>query len=261
VFTAKLPISAGGKEGPLQAPMSTPSCWTIAAGLPAAGVELWTASPATDAWLDSHAEVLTPAEHEEFAAIRAPGARRRAMSARIMLRLALSQACGNCLPPSAWRFRAGPEGKPEIAEGLPRLHFSVAHGDELAVVAVSRHRPLGVDVEELDRDVSEAVIDAFLSPAEQQALTSAKGRRANEALRLWTLKEAYTKLVGNGLSAEFSQIEFDLTEPKLRAAPYGHADAQFVTFVIRTGARQCQVSVAVAACHLRSIQPSSVCTD
>jgi phosphopantetheine--protein transferase-like protein len=208
---------------------------------------LWTATPAEDDWLDARADALSRRERAELASIRSPGTRRRAISARILLRLALSQACGGSVPPSAWRFCAGPDGKPEIASGLPQLHFSVSHGEELAVVAVSRDRPLGVDVEELDQGVNEAVISDFLSPAEQQAMACDRALRANQFLRLWTLKEAYSKLVGNGLAADFARIEFDIAEPELRATPYGQADAQFVTFVARTASRQCQVSLAVAA--------------
>jgi len=257
VFKTNLQISSAVSGAPFQVPASIPTCWSIAAGLLGSGAELWTAPPACDGWLESRAEVLSQAECSEFGALRLPGVRRRARSARILLRLALSRACGDDLPPAAWQFRIGTGGKPEVADGLPRLHFNVAHSEELAVVTVSRQRPLGVDVEELDQDVSETMIEAFLAPSEQRALASLTGRRANHFLRFWTLKEAYTKLIGNGLSADFSRIEFEIAQPMLRATPYGYADAQFATFVVRTAARYCQLSLAIAAPHLRLVQGSN----
>ncbi len=212
------------------------------------GIELWIATAAEDAWFAARAGVLTPGEHAELARIRSEAKRWRAMSARILLREALSSMCGGSVEPAAWRFRALPDGKPEVAGGLPQLQFSVSHTDEMAVVAVSREARLGVDVEALDRAVGEDVIEAFLAPDELRAIAASEcAQRHNQFLRLWTLKEAYTKLIGAGLNADFAAIAFDLDETKLCATAFGDADAQFASFVVPAGAARCQVSLAVAA--------------
>jgi phosphopantetheinyl transferase len=173
----------------------------------------------------------------------------------VLLRTALSRACGGSIAETSWRFGTLPGGKPVTAAGLPRLHFSVSHTDEIAVVAVSPDRELGVDAELLDQAIGEDVIAAFLSADEQRAIGGEPALRATRFVRLWTLKEAYTKLLGDGLAADLSRIDFDPVEPRLRATPYGHADAQFETFVLEAPPQRWQVSLAAGALREASRKP------
>ena len=87
----------------------------------------------------------------------------------------------------------------------PRLFLSLAHGGGMAVLAVG-DRPVGCDVEKFSR-VREGVLRRFSKEERafvQEAAGAAGGtERAREGAfyRIWTGKESYLKMTGEGLSA------------------------------------------------------------
>jgi 4'-phosphopantetheinyl transferase len=112
-------------------------------------------------------------------------------------------------------FSYGPFGKPEIIseKGHSRLHFSVSHSHGLAIYAVTRCCPVGVDVEFL-RPVPDArsIAELYFSGKEVKALTEVAEKFRPEAfLRLWTRKEAWLKATGEGLSGLDGLRELDLS--------------------------------------------------
>src|SRR5439155_16082372 len=99
-------------------------------------------------------------------------------------------------------FRYGEHGKPDLAaaERLP-LRFNVAHSGELVLVAVTRDRAIGVDLE-LRRDSVEwgPIAAEFFSPREQEALRELPADQQRDAFfQFWTRKEAFVKAQGKGL--------------------------------------------------------------
>jgi 4'-phosphopantetheinyl transferase len=95
-----------------------------------------------------------------------------------------------------------PEGRPLVVDtdrpGWPR--FSVSHAGPVMLIAVSRAAEVGIDVEDVRRDVDwQEVADAFFAPAELAAIA----RRPPEDRRTaffdcWVRKEAYAKALGRG---------------------------------------------------------------
>lgn len=87
----------------------------------------------------------------------------------------------------------------------PRLFLSLAHGGGMAVLAVGE-RPVGCDVEKFSR-VREGVLRRFLKEERafvREAAGAAGGttRAREEAFyRIWTGKESYLKMTGEGLPA------------------------------------------------------------
>jgi 4'-phosphopantetheinyl transferase len=149
--------------------------------------------------------------------------RRLQMLARAMMRILLSAYSG--VPPDAWRFRAGAHGKPEIASPTiePPIGFNLSHTDGLVAAAFARCAEVGVDVEWLDRRAATAdVARRFFAAAEVEHLESTPDERRTEAFfAFWTLKEAYLKARGLGLSVPLSSFAFDLDahEPRVTFAP------------------------------------------
>ena len=204
------------------------------------GISLWVADAASAEWLMARVGVLSPADRAEFATIRQPAARWQSMSARILLRVALCDAVDGQIAASEWIFVKGSNGKKAVAPGQPKVHFSVSHNEKMAVVAVSRNAALGVDVEAVVASVDEAVIADFLSASEQASLDNNDASvRASQFTRFWTLKEAFTKMTGEGLSADFSSVEFDAENDALAAG----GQASFECFDIA----DCRIALAVDA--------------
>ena len=97
----------------------------------------------------------------------------------------------------------GENGKPEIKG----LHFNLSHSAEMAVCAVSG-RKVGCDIEKI-AEMRERVAERFFCESEVAYLHSlGKDKKAEEFYRLWTMKESYTKMTGEGLSFPMNRFEF-----------------------------------------------------
>jgi phosphopantetheinyl transferase len=107
--------------------------------------------------------------------------------------------------PSLVRIIEGEFGKPALMRtaGKPPLWFSVAHCDDLLLVALSREGEVGVDVERTRPiDSWERVADRTLAPAERAQLLRAveRGEEADQVfLRHWCRVEAELKAIGCGI--------------------------------------------------------------
>jgi 4'-phosphopantetheinyl transferase len=114
------------------------------------------------------------------------------------------------LPPDKLRFAYNDFGKPRLNSlqaGL--LQFNVSHSAELILIAIAVGRAVGIDVERIRTgfDVEE-VARRFFSDREHDVLASLDGNAKTEAFfRLWTLKEAYLKARGIGLSAPLDAFD------------------------------------------------------
>jgi 4'-phosphopantetheinyl transferase len=176
--------------------------------LPEAEVHVWlvpVAIPAQSfAVLQS---VLDDDECERALRFRTCAARERFVVGRGALRLVLGGLTGS--PPERLRFarRCGwcggtDHGKPHLL-GHSGLDFSISHSGGLALIAVTRGRRLGADVEHVRRrtDVL-AIARGSLSSRERHTIESqgSDEARRNAFFRCWTRKEAYLKARGVGLA-------------------------------------------------------------
>ncbi|MFE9454468.1 4'-phosphopantetheinyl transferase family protein [Streptomyces sp. NPDC006739] len=114
------------------------------------------------------------------------------------------------VPAAEVDFSYQPGGRPAVRGWEGELELSLSHTDELLVVGVSRTGPVGVDAEPAGREISFDLLgEQVCTPAEARALAELpEEERRARMLRLWTLKEAYTKAVGYGLRRRFSQVGF-----------------------------------------------------
>ncbi len=167
----------------------------------APGVQVWTVPldrpPATVARLS---RILSEGEAERGDRCRFEHDRRRFIVAHGALRLILA----GCLdvPPETLRLRPGRHGKPRLA-GSSELRFNLSHSGELALVAVTWHREVGVDVDRLRPDLPvEPFAERFFPASDARFVAAATGptERAERFLRLWTRKEAVVKAAGARLA-------------------------------------------------------------
>lgn len=163
-------------------------------------------APAAAGLLDE----LAPDERERAARFHFERDRRRFAATRASLRRLLGGYLGQ--PAAAVRFAYGPRGKPSLAGEPASLRFNVTHSGGLALLAFTTGFELGVDVEPL-RPVedAEAIAERYFSPAEAAVLRGlAEPERSRAFLRGWTLKEAFIKATGDGLSRPLDEFEVPL---------------------------------------------------
>ena len=168
-----------------------------------ADVKVYTASLlADDAQLDRAVALLSRHEHERFSSYSNGVVARRFAVGRAVLREMLGAL--QSLAPASLRLVDGEFGNPALAGGGARqLWFSVAHCDDLLLVALSRQGEVGVDVERTRPiDCWERVADRTLAPSERSQLVRAveRGEGADQVfLRHWCRVEAELKAIGCGI--------------------------------------------------------------
>lgn len=127
------------------------------------------------------------------------------------LRTVLAHYLG-CLPEDL-HFVHGAQGKPGLTDDQGRgLTFNLSHTDGLAVLALSRGRQIGVDVERVKAlsDLLDIAQQQF-STAECRQLAALPAERQREAFySCWTRKEAFLKGIGTGLARNLADFEVSL---------------------------------------------------
>lgn len=197
-------------------------------------VDLWVADSLEMGSIPrSAAELLDEGDRQELGRRGAPE-RRGFLLSRVMLRLALSRRTGR--DPSSWRFLTTELGRPRLATESAeqgRFEFSVSHAGDWVAVALS-NQLVGLDLELPGVDPES--VACCLSVEERARLRDfPEPRRSREFLELWTAKEAYSKLLGQGTNRELSEITRDEIS---RAA--------FATTFSLLGGDQCLVTVLSA---------------
>jgi len=107
-------------------------------------------------------------------------------------------------------FVVSPLGKPALASLFSDsgIHFNVSHSENMALVAVTRIGPVGVDVE-LVRQVKEMdhLVKRFFSLRENERFQKlAEAEKPSAFFNLWTRKEALLKATGVGIT-KLSTVE------------------------------------------------------
>ena len=179
-------------------------------------VDIWLTSTKTLSadTLHCYKTVLSAPELERWQRIIVPDARLQFLIARTLLRASLSQYAA--VRPVEWRFETNAYGKPFVAN--PKLccdlRFNLSHTKHLVAVAVTNGCEVGVDVEYLRQHVDFVQLaPVVFAPAELNAFRAVpEQQRAGLFWTLWTLKEAYIKALGTGLSCSLDSFAFDVSE-------------------------------------------------
>ena len=166
------------------------------------------------ALLDGYRQLLTERERVGELRFRFPEDRHRYLLTRALVRTVLSLYAP--IGPIEWSFSVNAHGRPEIANEaatVDGLSFNVSHTRGLVMMGVSRHGPVGVDTEHISETPASMELAAhFCSSGEIVQLRGETddSRRSQRLLEIWTLKEAYVKARGVGLSMPLDQISFSL---------------------------------------------------
>jgi len=179
-------------------------------------VHVWQADLGLEAaYLRLLEQNLSADERKRASRFRFARDRARFVGARGLLREILARYLN--APPGSLRFGYGAQGKPFL-EGQSTLRFNVSHSFDSMLLAVAHMREVGVDVEGVRNSgvATEETYNMVLSEPEKQALARFGGEdRRMTFLRFWTLKEAYIKADGRGVSLPLERIDVSAPEGRL----------------------------------------------
>lgn len=196
------------------------------------GVDIWLVR--TDALDDGDLArirtLMTAAEAERGARFVRAVDRDTFAVTRALVRTTLSRY--GPTPPRDWRFVTNAHDCPFVdptQAGDPPLHFNLSHTQGLVALAVARGHRVGVDIERMDRDVSDGIAERYFAPAEVRDLAALPpGSQPEAFFDYWTLKEAYIKARGLGLALPLDRFAFTLhaeAAPSIAFAPGFDDDA------------------------------------
>lgn len=134
------------------------------------------------------------------------------VASRAILRIILAGYLAS--DPAELTFSYSAKEKPSLAAAHTGggVQFNVSHSGKIAMLAFTRHREIGVDVEQVRRDFElDSIAARFFSAHEQVQLAALPFEdRISAFFRCWTRKEAYIKATGDGLSLPLTQFDVSL---------------------------------------------------
>ena len=102
-------------------------------------------------------------------------------------------------------------GKPYFQDNP--VHFSISHTKK-HVFCVLSDRPVGIDAEEVSRNIRPELAEKILSASEKNQYEQSENRK-EALLRFWVLKEAAAKCTGEGLRGYPNHTAFSLDDPRV----------------------------------------------
>lgn len=192
--------------------------------VPAIAVRVWTmrTSGLDEADVAPWAGLLDAPERARAARFAFPHSRIAFIAAHALARAALAGATG--APPAAFTFAAGAHGKPAAllhgSPAGPAFNLSHTHGLVGVALAAIPGVQLGFDLEPIDRRAPIEVARRYFTATEIAWLEGlAPSARAEGFFRLWTLKEAFLKATGKGLTQDLASFWFAVEPPVIGFAP------------------------------------------
>ena len=217
-----------------------------------ADVHVWYLWPErlTDAEsLSKHSQILSDDEKTRAQSFQFEDDRNLYILSKAFVRILLSRYAP--INPSLWEFTTNEFGKPAISgpSGAREIAFNLTHTTGLISAVFGLDCSVGIDAEHHGRRIDGlAIAEQFLSPDEHSALSMlGDSDRRQRFFEYWTLKEAYVKAHGRGMSMDLSTFTFDIKddgrEVSLRSTNV--ADPGFWTFRLLKPGPNHTVAVAV----------------
>ena len=112
-------------------------------------------------------------------------------------------------------FEYNKYGKPSLTDyqvSSP-IEFNLSHSGNHALLAVAKHKMVGVDIELIDQNIDFEKIAQHSFTAGECALIFDQPRHQQRSTfyRLWTAKESFVKALGKGMSLPFNRFELALS--------------------------------------------------
>jgi 4'-phosphopantetheinyl transferase len=164
--------------------------------------------------LSRHAQTLSADEKTRAQSFRVEDDRNLYIHSKAFVRILLSRYAP--IDPSLWEFASNQFGKPAISgpSGAPEIAFNLTHTTGLISAVFALDSSVGIDAEHHGRRIDALGIgEQFFSADEYSALsTLGDSDRRQRFFEYWTLKEAYVKAIGLGMSMDLSTFTFDIKD-------------------------------------------------
>lgn len=138
-----------------------------------------------------------------------PKAARLFLISRVLTKSVLADKLG--ISPHEVNIQLRSNGKPFV-QGSKAVYFNLTHSADVIILAVTEEGEIGVDIEEVDHEFEWMRVDSVLDLSEIEWI------KENELtdpfsvyqrfFQIWTLKEAYIKCTGEGMSRHLKKLNF-----------------------------------------------------
>lgn len=179
-------------------------------------IHVWFAQPdhvTNPASLEQYRAILSTQETTRYRRFHFPADSQRYLIAHALLRNTLSKYAD--LPPTSWTFTQGTHGRPEISNPeVAAIRFNLTHTKGLVGCVVTLENDCGIDAEALSsrHDLS-GIAQRMFSVDESRELQRLKGSvQLDYFFARWTLREAYVKAQGIGISFPTRKLTFTVNK-------------------------------------------------
>jgi 4'-phosphopantetheinyl transferase len=220
----------------------------------------------------AYLQLLSEPERAKWQRFVVHDARLQYLVSRALVRTTLSRYAE--VPVQTWQFETNRYGRPHVSQpqALRDIRFNLSNTTGLVACAVSRDCEIGVDVEHMSRTLDpDALAPSVFAPAELADFRRAVSEdRRDRFFSYWTLKEAYIKARGMGLSVPLDAFWFDLVGPSplLHVTDRSPDVPERWRFYQHVPTDEHKMAVAVAApqgatpsVHLRWVTPMSLSAE
>lgn len=123
---------------------------------------------------------------------------RRFSTGRATLRIILARYLNTS--PERLEFSYNAQGKPTVIN-FANLHFNLSHSGDLALLAIGKRFPMGVDIEKYSARPYEGIAKSLFSEQELEEFSKIPlALKPAVFFHIWSQKEAFIKACGLGLS-------------------------------------------------------------
>jgi len=142
---------------------------------------------------------ISPERRERIARMKFPRKKTISLVTELLVRNEISRATG--IDRAGIKFSYNEYGKPLLKGG--GYFFSVSHSGDFVAFA-GADSPVGLDIQTVGR-ADYRVAERFFTSEEYSAICAAPSPE-REFFRIWTLKEAYVKMLGTGMATPFNSF-------------------------------------------------------
>lgn len=172
-------------------------------------IDLWQFSLAET--LPNARDILNNAEKERADRFYFSQHQRRFATARTSLRIILARYLNTS--PEGLEFTYNKQGKPEIMNSA-KLQFNLSHSGDLALLAVGKGFPMGVDIEQYSARSYEGIAKSLFSEQElEEFIKVPHALKPTIFFHIWSQKEAFIKACGLGLSYPTKEFSVPTSMP------------------------------------------------